>query len=326
VNGRIYIIGGADADSVFKGTVEAFTPPALQPEDSWATKANMPTARWSATANEVNGKIYVIGGLSTLGTSAIVEEYDPAINTWTNCGAGCSSMVQPRNGHTASEVNGKIYVFGDDTSLSTVEEYDPNSNAWSSRNPAWSARSLPTSSVVNGKIYVIGGWTSGASNMVEEFDPATNTWTNCGGNCSSMPTARSGPTSAVVNGKIYAVGGGTGGQSLLTAVEEYDPATNTWTNCGGGCASIPTPREAPTTSVINGKIHVVGGNNAVNLFYDIIEVFDPVSNAWSSMTAMPTQRSAPASAASNGKLYVIGGVQLGDVALNTVEAYTPPGL
>ena len=44
-----------------------------------------------------------------------------------------------------------------------------------------------------------------------------------------MPTARYGLSSSVVDGKIYAIGGTTDWQDIaLAVVEEYDPATDTW--------------------------------------------------------------------------------------------------
>ena len=57
------------------------------------------------------------------------------------------------------------------------------------------------------------------------------------------------------NGKIYAIGGGLQGVGFST-VEEYDPATDTWTKK----ADMPTGRFALSTSVVNGKIYAIGGN------------------------------------------------------------------
>jgi N-acetylneuraminic acid mutarotase len=73
---------------------------------------------------------------------------------------------------------------------------------------------------VNGKIYAIGGYndSSGCLSTVEEYDPATDTWTTK----TPMPTTRAGLAIGVVNNKIYAIGGH-GGGSLLSTVEEYDP-------------------------------------------------------------------------------------------------------
>jgi hypothetical protein len=51
-----------------------------------------------------------------------------------------------------------------------------------------------------------------------------------------MPTPRTEFGVATVNNKIYAIGGYSG--SVLRTVEEYDPATDTWTRK----ADMPTPR------------------------------------------------------------------------------------
>ena len=98
-------------------------PPALQPEDSWATKASMPTARYYPTSTAVNGKTYTIGGV---GGTSTVKEFDPVTNTWTNCGGTCASMPTARTALSSSVVNGRIYAIGGwSPALATVEEYTP---------------------------------------------------------------------------------------------------------------------------------------------------------------------------------------------------------
>jgi hypothetical protein len=48
-----------------------------------------------------------------------------------------------------------------------------------------------------------------------------------------MPTPRWGLSASVVDGKIYAIGGGQGMiGKYMSPVEEYDPATDTWTKKG----------------------------------------------------------------------------------------------
>jgi len=77
VNGKIYAIGGAFTQTVYKA-VEEYDPVT----DTWATKADMPTARAFLSASTVNGKIYVIGGgKSPQAISSEVEEYDPGSDT-----------------------------------------------------------------------------------------------------------------------------------------------------------------------------------------------------------------------------------------------------
>jgi hypothetical protein len=64
---------------------------------------------------------------------------------------------------------------------------------------------------VNGKIYVIGGRVGAAgitaasnTNVVEEYDPGTDSW---GGVRARMPTAGSAMASGVYGGRIYVTGG-----------------------------------------------------------------------------------------------------------------------
>ena len=81
------------------------------------------------------------------------------------------------------------------------------------------ARSYFSTSAVNGRIYAIGGVKSHESDLVapvEEYDPATDTWTTK----ADMPTARAGLATGAVNGRIYAIGGWSG--TTVSTVEEYD--------------------------------------------------------------------------------------------------------
>jgi fimbrial isopeptide formation D2 family protein len=194
-------------------------------------------------------------------------------------------MLTARTRFTGAAVNGKIYAIGGEPNTggdySIVEEYDPTTNTWTPKTPMPTPRTSLTSSVVNDKIYVIGGFNL---STVEEYDPSTDTWTNCGdpapGNiCAPMPTGRSALTSSAVNGKIYAIGGTSGGVSYyLDTVEENDPATNTWTNCGGlGCASMPTARRFLASSVANEKIYAIGGQAYESTEISTVEEFTPPS-------------------------------------------------
>jgi N-acetylneuraminic acid mutarotase len=119
-----------------------------------------------------------------------------------------------------------------------------------------------STSTVNGKIYAIGGAPMGAQgglqagvSTVEEYDPATDTWTTK----ADMPTARFGLSTSVFNGRIYAFGGALDRpQEPFSTVEEYDPATDTWTTK----ADMPKGKMNFSTSAVDGKIYVIGGSFA----------------------------------------------------------------
>jgi N-acetylneuraminic acid mutarotase len=72
-------------------------------------------------------------------------------------------------------------------------------------------------------------------------------------------------------------------------------------------APLPTPRQEIPHAVLNGKIYVPGGYASGGAATNIVEVFDPVSNTWSSIPALPITMHHLAFAESNGKLYALGG-------------------
>ncbi len=125
-------------------------------------------------------------------------------------------------------------------------------------------RNHATTGVVTGKIYVIGGRigggfiTSGSSNIdvVEEYDPAADTW---GAPRAKMPSARSAMASGVLGGRIYVTGGeGQNAQMMYTfrALEAYEPASNSWTIL----PSMPVSRHGLAGAVVGNRLHMVSGD------------------------------------------------------------------
>jgi N-acetylneuraminic acid mutarotase len=167
-NGKIYVSGGFIAPQ----NTQIPTGGAWQPiedvweydtaADSWKALAPMPTKRGAAVAAEVGGKIYVIGGATTMEGSK-----DP------------------------------FFTFmGPSQVLSTNEVYDPATNKCQTRRPMSEPRNHAFGAAVNGKIFVIGGRTGHAfimtatnTNVVEAYDPAADMWSVP---LERMPTARSG--------------------------------------------------------------------------------------------------------------------------------------
>jgi len=226
VNGKIYAIGGGSAYSSAYASAKTFsTVEEYDPAtDAWTTKSEMPTARGFHDASVVDGRIYIIGGTSSIpnsGTAILaVEVYEPATDTWTRK----ANIPARRDAGSTSVVNGKIYAFGGYSNGRRAHEYDPVADTWTRKAdmPTW--RVGVSTSVVEGRIYAIGGHPGYSPYpgiaIVDVYDPATDTWTTA----PDMPTGRFDPRTSVVDGKIYTIGGmarwiGT----ALGTVEEYDP-------------------------------------------------------------------------------------------------------
>ena len=145
----------------------------------------------------------------------------------------------------------------------------------------------------------------------------SGTWTNK----APMGTASYGLGGAFVGGKFYAISG------FATArLEIYSPTLNTWTTG----APVPADsgfnlRQYAGTTVLDGKIYVVGGDTGGSGDRATLLRYDPALNTWTTLAPMPLgARYGLGAAAMNGKLYAVGGTTVaGGTALNRVEEYDP---
>jgi N-acetylneuraminic acid mutarotase len=83
---------------------------------------------------------------------------------------------------------------------------------------------------------------------------------------------------------------------------------------------MPTARTGLTVSVVDGKIYAIGGCNPDGgQSLGKVEVYDPVTDTWTTKTPMPTPRRLHCAAVVNGIIYVIGS----DATWRKVEAFDP---
>ena len=153
-------------------------------------------------------------------------------------------------------------AFGPARVLSVNEVYDPATNKWETRKPMSVPRNHAFAGAVNGKIYVIGGrigqafiLTATNTDVVEEYNPVSDTWSVPK---ERMPTARSGGISGTDGRRIYVAGGEVTTQELVgafRAIEAYDPLTNSWSTL----PSMPMPRHGVAGAVIGNRLHLVSG-------------------------------------------------------------------
>lgn len=111
-----------------------------------------------------------------------------------------------------------------------------------------------------------------------------------------MPSSRSEMSAGVIDGRIYVPGGWGNGFSQSTALEMYDPATDSWTRL----ADLPFHVNHHATAVYQNALYVFGPE-------DTALRYDPASDAWTERAPMPENRYAAAAAALGNYLYVIGG-------------------
>jgi N-acetylneuraminic acid mutarotase len=303
-------------------------------ENTWTTKAPLPDGVSLVKAAVANGKIYVMTGVS-------VYEYDPTTDNWT----AKTAMPTPRERSSfgIAAYQNKIYVIGGSNGtrgytdyLSTNEVYDPLTDMWETKQPMPTSMIWVEANVINGKIYAMGvtmdEYHLGYIPVNEVYDPATDLWTTK----QPAPIGVIKGASAVVDSNIFILGG-LGDNNTLNAISNqiYDAENDTW-SLG---ASLPTAMWYTAAGATAGvmapkRIYIMGGG--FTEITNVVNVYDPALNTWSSGAPLPTNRTGHAIAMLDDVLYVMGGgagwhggepgtPDSGWTLTNVVEQYTPFG-
>lgn len=274
----------------------------------------MPTKSLESAGVALDGKIYIIGGMTKKeGAVNRVEVYDPQKNQWNSA----SPLPEERDHPGAASFDGKIYVVGGFNitghSSDSLFIYDPNTDKWEQGKNMPTPRGALTVKFVDGILYAIGGdgdvlfsgkmyHPQGIVNANEAYDPNTDSWNSK----RPMPKPRDHLASAVVDKKIYVIGGRQpwGGPLWkdLNMNEMYDPKLDKWSTL----EPLPTNRSGLSAALVDGKIYVLGGES-IHKTFDSNEKYDPTNNTWTEQPPMPTSRHGFVAVAIDNKIYAIAG-------------------
>lgn len=267
--------------------------PGRLPETHWVKVAGMDMPRDDFGMAIVDGKLWVLGGMTGERGNKLdsIEIYDPATDTWTYG----PRMPVGRSSHRSVAIGRTIYSFGGSSSersyISLADALETTTGQWRDLAPMPTARFGHAVVEVGGRIYTIGGHNgSKGVAVVEVYDPATNSWSNA----APLPTARYNLQAVVFQGKIYTLGGWFN-DAPSQIVEIYDPATDSW-------ATGPAMNAAMSNfgaTVSDGRIHAMHHTDH--------QVFDPAANRWIAGEPMPTTRHGQGVIALGEAVYAIGG-------------------
>jgi hypothetical protein len=233
---KVYCIGGYYGEYFDTGANEVYDPAT----DTWETRAPMPLFETSATANVVNGKIYVM-------SENLNQAYDPETDSWT-------TKTPPPNkilSSVSAVVDNKIYLLGSQTGPywvptdNFVQIYDPSDDSWSVGAESHisifeTAVGATTGVFAPKRIYFFD------ETETKVYDPESDTWTVGASMLSPRVLARV----AVINDTCYVVGGRSGMHGWLTIMEP-SAVNEQYTPFGYGTIPPEVAIVSPETKMYN---------------------------------------------------------------------------
>jgi N-acetylneuraminic acid mutarotase len=329
IDNRLYAVAGIINDGDGPGVkLERYDPAVgdLGCCDAWNTTlnppvalANLPTPREGLAVAALSGRLYALGGhTSGSVTTAVVESYDPATNTWTSR----APLSKARNGLAAAVVGSTLYAVGGDGNAFT--------------DPTLTTGATPVKAVHISELRAaINTLRSQAGLGVFGFaDPELSAGSSriMAAHISELRTALNAVYDAVATPLPVYTESLTAGATIIKAIhinelrsaanlplntlESYDPVANSWTTLTG----MPTARTGLAAAAVNGQLYAIGGfRGGTNVA--TVEVYDPGTGVWQTRSPMPTPRTALEAVTINGLIYVVGGYS--NAPLGTVEVYNP---
>jgi N-acetylneuraminic acid mutarotase len=286
---------------------------------AWSTLGALGVPRQEVAVAELDGKIYVVGGID--GTPAFlssVEVYDPDTDSF----APGPPLPVPLHHTTATAVAGKLYVIGGwsdffATPLDVVYELDPQQGSWVAKTAMPTARGSPAAAALGGRIYVAGGWPSDRSQDFAVYDPADDSWQTL----PDLPSGRNHLGLAAAAGRIYAVGGRTSlsaGVGNVASLDAYDPDTGSWTSA----ASLPRARGGLAAVGWRRFVFAFGGEGNASSpdgTFEDADVYDASLDVWTTLEPMPTPRHGIGAAVQAGRIHIPGGGPIENFSVTDVH-------
>ena len=167
--------------------------------------------------------------------------------------------------------------------------------------PLLSVRQEHAVAVLAGEVFVIGGFTPNATNGVEAYDPASNTWRAV----APFPSVLHHANVSVIGERLF-VAGFYVGSSFTDAsgsVFEYDAVGDSWTER----APLPagTERASACVAALDGALYLFGGARDGSVAD--ASTYDPATDAWRELPRLPEPREHCAAGAIDGRIVIAGG-------------------
>lgn len=296
VAGAVYFTLPSDKSG--NGNTSIASQPSAVPPAQWKPIADARVARYGVATTQVDGTIWLFGGIRSDGTLTPRHEgYDPAVDEWKRSDdlpvAVSHAMAVTWQGNPVV-LGGWMSEAGKNVAADQV--WRVVDGHWVELPHLLQPRAAAAAAVAGGRIVVTGGVDANGAllNTTEVFDG--NSWTPG----PPIPTPRQMLAAASDGRLVYAVGGTNGAD--LTTVEAYDPAANAWTSL----PALPKARSDLGATITAGRLVVLGGVSSGQVLQSV-STLDLMTKTWSGLPDMASARRGLAAAAVEQSVYAIGG-------------------
>lgn len=292
-------------------TIAAPAPP------TWQNRASAPTSRQEVASAVVDGRVWVVGGITAAGASTVVESYDPATDQW----APGPALPLALHHAAATTYHGELAVLGGFLDAATLyaratdRAFTLRAGAWVELPRLRRPRGAAAAAVVGDSLVLVGGRdSSGLVSPTEVYDGSA--WRDA----TAIPSPRD-HLSAVSDGRsLFAVGGRMLDPGATTgALDRFDPAANAWERLPG----MPTARGGLGAAFTGGRIVVAGGEDATAVFAQV-ESYDVAAARWSALPPLPFPRHGMAvERVGPSVVALVGGTAAGVAPSRLAEVLSP---
>jgi len=165
-----------------------------------------------------------------------------------------------------------------------------------------------------GSIFLIGGIRNGVvSGQVNAFNTADNSWSMK----AVKPIAVTDATAGLVGEKIFVPGGLDANNHPVSALEVYNPRTDSWEEA----SPLPVALSGYALVPFEGKLFIFGGKTGQGYSAQVF-MYDPASDAWKTLKPMNGPQAGSGAAVIGQKIYLVGG-ENDQGMLKTTLAYYP---
>ena len=186
--------------------------------------------------------------------------------------------------------------------------------------PSWDPGPPLDVAVTEPAVTSCGGLAYAASGgLFRGYSPVTGTWRALPP--TPIPVSHATLACDAAGGRLFLFGGIDISAAVVSLVQAYTVATNTWSV---SAVTLPSPRMAMVSGTIGGSIYLVAGFDGALVPQTQNWRFNLTTSTFTRRASLPAPRGRPAAGVSGGRLYVMGGQKdLSGAAAESNYEYDP---